>query len=182
MYYPVHIKEGYFSVYPFLKQYGCISCSEMQSCSEIRKKIMVRLGCDERNAMSVIEQATAIEYIEDFLDLFEENNLEFEYSDRLGLTLLKLSPDTTTSADVALMDVYRGTMRVAIKNVLEKLKPRERQVICERYGLSDGIEKTLEEIGSSMDVTGERIRQIETKALRKLRHPSKARYLQDFYE
>lgn len=182
MYYPVHIKEGYFSVYPFLRQYGCISCSEMQFCSEIREKIMARLECDERSAMSVIEQSTAIEYIEDFLDLFEENNLKFEYSDRLGLTLLKLSPDTVVSTDTALEDVYRGAMCVVIENVLEKLKPRERRVICERYGLSDGVEKTLEEIGSSMDVTRERIRQIETKALRKLRHPSKAKYLQGFYE
>ena len=48
MYYPVHIKEGYFSVYPFLKQYGCIGCSEIQSCNKIREKIMVQL-----DAMSV---------------------------------------------------------------------------------------------------------------------------------
>lgn len=182
MYYPVHIKEGYLSAYLFLKQYGCIGCSEMQSCSEIREKIMTRLECDERSAMSVIEQATAIEYIEDSLDLSEESNSESEYSDRLGLTLMKLSSDTVVSADASFEDVYRDTMRVAIENVLGKLKPREWQVICERYGLSDGVEKTLEEIGSSMNVTRERIRQIETKALRKLRHPSKAKYLQDFYK
>lgn len=182
MYYPVHIKEGYFPVYPFLKQYGCIGCSEMQSCGEIREIIMARLEYNERSAMSIIEQATAIEYIEDFLDLAEQNDFELEYSDRLGLALMKLSPDTVVSTDAALEDVYRGAMRAAIENVLEKLKPRERQVICERYGLSDGIEKTLEEIGSAMDVTRERIRQIEAKALRQLRHPSKAKYLQDFYE
>lgn len=182
MYYPVHIKEGYFSVYPFLKQYGCIGCSEIQSCNKIREKIMVQLGCDERGTISVIEQATAIEYIEDALNLSEENYPELEYIDRLGLTLMKLSPDAVVSADAAFEDVYRDTMRVAIENVLETLKPRERQVICERYGLSDGIEKTLEEIGSSINVTRERIRQIENKALRKLRNPSKAKYLQDFYE
>lgn len=182
LYYPVHIKEGYLSVYPFLKQYGCIGCSGIQSCNKIREKIMAQLGCDERGTVSVIEQATAIEYIEDALNLSEENNPELEYSDRLGLALMKLSPDTVVNADMALVDVYRDTMRVAIEKVLEKLKPRERQVICKRYGLSDGAEKTLEEIGSSMNVTRERIRQIETKALRKLRHPSKAKYLQDFYE
>lgn len=143
---------------------------------------MVQLGCDERGTISVIEQATAIEYIEDALNLSEENNSELEYIDRLGLTLMKLSPDTVVSADAAFEDVYRDTMRVAIENVLETLKPRERQVICERYSLSDGIEKTLEEIGFSMNVTRERIRQIEAKALRKLQCPSKAKYLQDLYE
>ncbi len=179
MYYPAHIKEGYFSVYPFLKQYGCIGCSEMQSCGEIREKIMARLEC---SAMSVIEQATAIEYIEDFLDLFEENNPGLEYSDRLGLALMKLSPDTVVSEDAALDDVYLGAMREAIGNVLKTLTPRERQIACERYGLLDGIAKTLEEIGSAMDVTRERIRQIEAKALRKLRHPTRRRLIEDFYE
>lgn len=182
MYYPVHIKEGYFSVYPFLKQYGCIGCSEMQSCGEIREIIMARLECNERSAMSIIEQATAIEYIEDFLDLAEQNDFELEYSDRLGLALMKLSPDTVVSTDAALEDVYRGAMRAAIENVLEKLKPRERQVICERYGLSDGVEKTLEEIGATMDVTRERIRQIEAKALRKLQHPTRQRFIEEFYK
>lgn len=182
MYYPVHIKEGYFSVYPFLKQYGCIGCGEMQVCGEIREKIMARLGCDEHSAMSVIEQATAIEYIEDSPDLSEENDPKLEYSDRLGLALMKLSPDTVVSTDAALEDVYWGTMRTAIENALEKLTPRERQVICERYGLSDGAEKTLEEIGSAINVTRERVRQIETKALRKLKHPTGRRLIEEFYE
>jgi len=179
IYYPVHIKEGYFSVYPFLKQYGCIGCSKMQSCAEIREKIMARL---ERSAMSVIEQATAIEYIEDSPDLFEENNPVLEYSDRLGLALMKLSPDTVVSADAALEDVYLGAMREAIGNALKTLTPRERQVVCERYGLVDGVAKTLEEVGSAMDVTRERIRQIETKALRKLRHTTRRRLFEEFYE
>lgn len=182
IYYPVHIKEGYFSVYPFLKQYGCVGCSEMQFCSEIRGKIMAQLKCDERSAMSIIEQATAIEYIEDSPDLSEINNPELEYSDRLGLALMKLSSDTVVSTDTAFEDVYRDTMRAAIEDVLEKLTPRERRVICERYGLSDGIEKTLEEIGSAMDVTRERIRQIEAKALRKLRHPTRQKFVKEFYE
>lgn len=143
---------------------------------------MARLGCDERSAISVIEQMIAIESIEDFLDLSEENNPELEYTDRLGLTLMKLSPDTVVNADAVLEDVYRAALRGALENVLEKLKPREQQIICERYGLSDGVEKTLEEIGSSMNVTRERIRQIETKALRKLRRLGEIMYLQYFYE
>ena len=99
---------------------------------------MAQLEYNERGAMSVIEQATAIEYIEDSPYLSEENNRELEYSDRLGLALMKLSPDTVVSTDTALEDVYRGAVRAAIENVLEKLTPRERQVVYERYGLSDG--------------------------------------------
>lgn len=182
MYYPVHIKEGYLSAYPFLKQYGCIGRSEIQSCNKIREKIMAQLGCDEHGTISVIEQAAAIEYIEDTLNLSEENYPELEYIDRLGLTLMKLSPDAVVSADAVLEDVYRAALRGALENVLETLKPRERQVICERYGLSDGVEKTLEEIGSSMNVTRERIRQIEAKALRKLQHPTRRRFIEEFYE
>lgn len=182
IYYPVHTKEGYFSAYPFLRQYGCIGCSEIHSCDEIREKIIARLGCDERSAMSIIEQATAIEYIEDSLDLSEENDPELEYSDRLGLALMKLSPDTVVNTDAALEDVYRGAMCAAIENALEKLTPRERQVVCERYGLSDGAEKTLEEIGSAMNVTRERVRQIEAKAFRKLRHLTRRKLIEEFYE
>lgn len=93
-----------------------------------------------------------------------------------------MSSDVVVSADVAFEDVYRYTMRVTIENVLETLKTRERQVICERYGRSDGIEKTLEAIGPSIKITRERIRQVEAKALRKLRHQGEIMYLQYFYE
>lgn len=95
---------------------------------------------------------------------------------------MKLPPDSVVSADAAFGDAYRDTMRVAIENVLETLKPRERQVICEKYGLSDGIEKTLEEIGSSIKITRERIKQVEAKPLRKFRHQGEIMYLQYFYE
>ena len=65
--------------------------------------------------------------------------------------------------------------------VIETLTPREQQVIRERYGLIDGKSKTLEEVGREFSVTRERIRQIENKALRKLRHPSRTKYIRDFW-
>jgi RNA polymerase primary sigma factor len=58
--------------------------------------------------------------------------------------------------------------------VLRTLSPREEKIIKMRFGLEDGSEHTLEEVGRSFDVTRERIRQIEAKALRKLRHPSRS--------
>ena len=66
--------------------------------------------------------------------------------------------------------------------VLKTLTPREEKVIKMRFGLVDGNEHTLEEVGQMFAVTRERIRQIEAKALRKLRHPSRSRKLKAFLE
>ena len=69
-----------------------------------------------------------------------------------------------------------------IKDVLESLTERERQVLEQRFGLVDGYSRTLEEVGKQFKVTRERIRQIEAKALRKMRHPTRLRQLEGFLE
>ncbi len=69
-----------------------------------------------------------------------------------------------------------------LNEVLATLTPRENEVIRRRYGLDDGKPKTLEEVGREFNVTRERIRQIEAKALRKLRHPGRAKKLKDFLD
>jgi RNA polymerase primary sigma factor len=66
--------------------------------------------------------------------------------------------------------------------VLTSLTERERQVLEQRFGLVDGYSRTLEEVGRQFKVTRERIRQIEAKALRKLRHPSRSKQLKSFIE
>jgi RNA polymerase primary sigma factor len=73
-------------------------------------------------------------------------------------------------------------LREKLSDVLMTLTDRERKILEMRFGLSDGYERTLEEIGKMYNVTRERIRQIEAKALRKLRHPTRVRYLQGFLE
>ena len=70
--------------------------------------------------------------------------------------------------------------REQLEEVLSTLTPREEQVLRMRFGLTDGKPHTLEEVGKEFDVTRERIRQIESKALRKLRHPSRSKKLRDF--
>src|SRR5207247_11398978 len=68
------------------------------------------------------------------------------------------------------------------KDVLDTLTDRERQVLEQRFGLVDGYSRTLEEVGRQFRVTRERIRQIEAKALRKMRHPTRIRQLEGFLE
>jgi len=79
-------------------------------------------------------------------------------------------------------DVAKNLLREDLEGVLATLSPRERDVLRLRYGLDDGRMKTLEEIGQIFDVTRERIRQIEAKALRKLKHPSRSDKLRSFID
>jgi RNA polymerase primary sigma factor len=76
--------------------------------------------------------------------------------------------------------VSKSLLREDLENVLDTLSPRERDVLRLRYGLDDGRMKTLEEIGHIFNVTRERIRQIEAKALRKLRHPNRNSILKEY--
>ena len=73
-------------------------------------------------------------------------------------------------------------MKEQLMNVLDTLTPREEKVLRLRFGLDDGRQRTLEEVGKEFNVTRERIRQIEAKALRKLRHPSRSKKLKDFLD
>ena len=78
--------------------------------------------------------------------------------------------------------VINTNLKEMTEAVLKTLTPREEKVIKMRFGVGDGSEHTLEEVGQNFEVTRERIRQIETKALRKLRHPSRSRKLKAFLE
>ncbi len=83
------------------------------------------------------------------------------------------SPAPSESASFSLL-------REQLCNILHTLTPREEQVIKLRFGLEDGRPRTLEEVGKKFEITRERIRQIEAKALRKLRHPSRSKTLKDY--
>ena len=86
--------------------------------------------------------------------------------------------DTPAPSDAAASTI----LREVIEKELHTLTPREEHVIKLRFGLYDGRTRTLEEVGKEFDITRERIRQIEAKALRKLRHPSRARHLRGFLD
>jgi RNA polymerase primary sigma factor len=78
--------------------------------------------------------------------------------------------------------VLAANLRSQTRKVLGTLTPREEQVLRLRFGIGERSDLTLEEVGVRFSVTRERIRQIEAKALRKLRHPTRARQLRSFYE
>jgi RNA polymerase primary sigma factor len=77
-------------------------------------------------------------------------------------------------------ETSRQLLREQMKDILDSLTVRERRVLRLRFGLDDGQSRTLEEVGQKMGVTRERVRQIEAKALRKLRHPLRSRKLKDY--
>lgn len=87
-------------------------------------------------------------------------------------------------SDPHALDPYEYTAKMKLReeldSVLGTLTPREARVLRLRFGLIDGRQRTLEEVGKEFNVTRERIRQIEAKALRKLKHPSRSRKLKDF--
>ena len=85
-------------------------------------------------------------------------------------------------AGIPVDEAGRQLLRRKLMSVLKSLTPREERVITLRFGLDDGRPRTLEELGKEFNVTRERIRQIEAKALRKLRHPSRAKRLRDYLE
>jgi RNA polymerase primary sigma factor len=120
------------------------------------------------------------EAVRDLVRLAREPISLEEPSDEEGSAVAAALEDET-SPQPAELAIASG-LRRQIHRVLDTLSPREAQVLQLRFGIGDQAERTLEEIGASMRVTRERIRQIEAAALRKLRRGSRARLLRSFVE
>jgi len=149
--------------------------------SRVSKQLMQELGRDATNAeiaerMGISEnkvveiQKIAQDPVSLESPVGEED--ESKISDFVEDESIK-SPTDSTAQDI---------LKAQLLQVIETLTPREQKVIRLRYGLDDNHARTLEEVGKEFNVTRERIRQIEAKALRKLRHPNRSKKLQDFYE
>ena len=98
------------------------------------------------------------------------------------MTACSGDPADTTEAPEPSEVASATILREVIERELNTLTPREAHVIKLRFGLYDGRMRTLEEVGKEFDITRERIRQIEAKALRKLRHPSRSKRLKDYLD
>ncbi len=117
-----------------------------------------------------------VEKIEEIMEAAKEIiSLESPIGDDDGTTIGESVPDETVT--LPKKEAMRMLIKEEVERILDTLGPREAMVLKMRYGLLDGKAKTLEEVGQYFNVTRERIRQIEVKALRKLRHPSRSKYL-----
>jgi len=120
--------------------------------------------------------------VEEVMDLFhhEPISLETPIGEDGDTRLGDFMEDQTSPApaEVATQEL----LKEQLDRVLDELTPREKRVLQLRFGLKDGHARTLEEVGQEFNVTRERIRQIEAKALRKLRHPSRSRKLKDYLD
>ena len=142
-----------------------------------------------RHLLQVLGRDPSTEEIAEYMGMSVEKITEIQKiaQDPISLENPVGEEDDSKIADFIEDETIRSPMEVATQNllkeqlmsVIETLTPREQKVIRLRYGLDDSHPRTLEEVGREFSVTRERIRQIEAKALRKLRHPSKLKKLRD---
>ena len=145
------------------------------------RQLMQELGHDPSPEEIAAEIGMSVDKVRDVLKIAQEPvSLEVPIGEEDDSHLGDFIQDENASdpSDA----VSANLLREQIEQVLRTLTPREEKVLVLRYGLLDGTPRTLEEVGKEFNVTRERIRQIEAKALRKLRHPSRSRYLKDFLE
>lgn len=146
--------------------------------NRISRKLMQELGREPTSEEVAMEMEVPVEKVREIVKVSQEPaSLEApvgeEEDSRLGDFIQDASASPTDQATQALLKDH-------IHEMLETLSPREAKVLEYRFGLEDGKQRTLEEVGKEFGVTRERIRQIEAKAIRKLRHPTRAKKLRDY--
>ncbi|MBQ5954180.1 MAG: RNA polymerase sigma factor RpoD [Lachnospiraceae bacterium] len=147
--------------------------------SKMQRKLTLELGYEpsiaelaehldmsQERVMEIMQIAREPASLETPIGEEDDSNLGDFVADKTGVT-----PES---------NIENVMLREQIEELLNDLKDREKQVIIRRFGLEDGHPRTLEEVGREFDVTRERIRQIEAKALRKLRNPVRSRKIRDF--
>jgi RNA polymerase primary sigma factor len=148
---------------------------------KIQRKLIQKLGRDPLNEEVAKEMEISPKEVENLIKISQHpKSLSTPIGDDKETTLEQFVADTDQPT---LYDtVSKEFLRDYLNEVLDTLSERERKVLIMRFGLDDGKSKTLEDVGKEFNVTRERIRQIEAKAIRKLRHPTRARKLKDFVE
>ncbi|HHV45430.1 MAG TPA: RNA polymerase sigma factor RpoD [Tissierellia bacterium] len=147
----------------------------------VQRQLVQELGRDPSPEEIAKEMNMEVEKVREIMKIAQEPvSLETPIGEEEDSHLGDFIEDDTVLAP---QDAATFTMlREQLIGVLDSLTPREQKVLRLRFGLDDGRARTLEEVGKEFDVTRERIRQIEAKALRKLRHPSRSKKLKDFLE
>ena len=145
------------------------------------RKLTQELGKEPEIELIASEMEIPVDEVENLIKISQQpKSLSTPVGDDKEATLEQFISDGNQPS---LYDkVSKELLKDAVHEVLQTLSPREQKVLSMRFGLEDGKPKTLEEVGREFKVTRERIRQIEAKAIRKLKHPTRARKLKDFLE
>ena len=145
----------------------------------VSRQLLQELGHDPSAEEIAAEMDMPVEKVRDILKIAQEPvSLETPIGEEEDSHLGDFIPDEDASEPSEAASF--SLLREQLEEVLETLAPREKKVLELRFGIVDGRTRTLEEVGKEFNVTRERIRQIEAKALRKLRHPSRSKKLWDF--
>ena len=147
----------------------------------VNRQLVQELGRDPRPDEIAKEMGISEDKVREILKIAQEPvSLETPIGEEDDSHLGDFIPDDDAPAPADAVAVT--LLKEQLTEVLNTLTPREAKVLRLRYGLDDGKARTLEEVGKEFNVTRERIRQIEAKALRKLKHPSRSKKLKDFLE
>ena len=145
----------------------------------VSRQLLQELGHDPSAEEIAKEMGMPVEKVRDILKIAQEPvSLETPIGEEEDSHLGDFIPDEDASEPSEAASF--SLLKEQLMEVLDTLTPREKKVLELRFGIVDGRTRTLEEVGKEFNVTRERIRQIEAKALRKLRHPSRSRKLKDF--
>lgn len=146
-----------------------------------QRKLAQKLGKEPTNKEIAKDMGISVPEVENLIKISQHpKSLSTPIGDDKETTLEQFVSDSTQPT---LYDsVAKEFLKDYLSEVLDTLSEREKKVLIMRFGLDDGKSKTLEDVGKEFNVTRERIRQIEAKAIRKLRHPSRAKKLKDFIE
>ena len=145
----------------------------------VSRQLLQELGHDPSAEEIAAEMNMPVDKVRDILKIAQEPvSLETPIGEEEDSHLGDFSPDEDASEPSEAASF--SLLKEQLMEVLDTLTPREKKVLELRFGIVDGRTRTLEEVGKEFNVTRERIRQIEAKALRKLRHPSRSKKLRDF--
>ena len=146
----------------------------------VSRQLLQELGHDPSAEEIAEEMGMPVDKVRDILKIAQEPvSLETPIGEEEDSHLGDFIPDEDASEPSEAASF--SLLREQLMTVLDTLTPREKKVLELRFGIVDGRTRTLEEVGKEFNVTRERIRQIEAKALRKLRHPSRSKKLRDFF-
>jgi RNA polymerase primary sigma factor len=147
----------------------------------VSRQLLQELGHDPQPEDIAAEMNIPVEKVREILKIAQEPvSLETPIGEEEDSHLGDFIPDEDAPAPAEA--AFYTLLKEQLVDVLKTLTPREEKVLRLRFGLEDGRARTLEEVGKVFNVTRERIRQIEAKALRKLRHPSRSKKLKDFLD